>query len=119
MTPFGGLWACFEQLPPMGLTQGDYGNPFSQVFPDSQRMLGALLLLSVARSRVEADPLVVLESRPDVHCAHTKLSFKATVFFFFSEHFKWNKYTAISMEWQSAISSLFIPAGDPDVPGAM
>lgn len=55
-------------------------------------------LFSVAHSPIEADPLVGLESHPNVHCAHTKLSFEVTeVTVLFSEHFKWNKCTPISM----------------------
>lgn len=55
-------------------------------------------LFSVAHSPIEADPLVGLESHPNVHCAHTKFSFEVTeVTVLFSEHFKWNKCTPISM----------------------
>lgn len=102
VAPFGGRCSCFEQFELMSLRQGDYANPFSQVFPDSQKMLGTPqappFLFSVAHSPIEADPLVGLESRPNVHCAHTKLSFEVTeVTVLFSEHFKWNKCTPISM----------------------
>lgn len=49
--------------------------PLSQVFLDYQMLLETPLL-SVARSHMKkADPLLVLESGPNAHCAHANFPF--------------------------------------------
>ena len=60
-----------EQCQPMGLTQGAYAGPFSQVFPECAWHPASAFR---AHSHIEADPLAVLESSPSCSlCSHRAL----------------------------------------------
>lgn len=115
-----GLLACLLTIYTRGLVTRRRCKAFVTGVPKLLEAAGNTLMLSVAHSRStfslgkEPDLLVVLESLRNVHCVHPHFSFQVTVLF--SEHFKWNQHASISAEWQSAISLLFIQAGDPEAP---
>lgn len=92
---------------------------FPKGVPRLLKLQETILLLAVGHCCGERrlTHLGILESCPQCSCAHTKVSHLETVVFFFylfAECFKWNKCISISMELQSAISSPFTPAGDPE-----
>lgn len=100
---------------PHGLVcHGRPGRSLSRVFLDYQMLRDPCFPSHVLTEKAAPSGAGI---RPNVHCAHANVPFQVTILF--SEHFKWNKYTSVSVEWQSAISCLFTQAGDPGarVPG--